>query len=97
MVDEADKAPLEVVSVLRSLVEDEDMLLADGRRLTKSVNKSLDTGYEVLTPIHPGFKLWALANRRGFPFLGNDFFHEVGDVFFPLAIVSPNSLLLAHN
>ena len=36
MVDEADKAPVEVTSVLKSLVEDEEMLLADGRRI---VNK----------------------------------------------------------
>ena len=31
VVDEADKAPLEVVAVLKSLVEEGDMLLGDGR------------------------------------------------------------------
>lgn len=30
--DEADKAPLEVVCVLKGLIEDRYMLLADGRR-----------------------------------------------------------------
>lgn len=30
--DEADKAPLEVVCILKSLIEDRYMLLADGRR-----------------------------------------------------------------
>lgn len=33
MVDEADKAPLEVVCVLKGLVEDGSMLLSDGRRI----------------------------------------------------------------
>jgi hypothetical protein len=31
--------------------------------------------------IHPNFILFVLANRPGFPFLGNDFFRECGDVF----------------
>ena len=35
VVDEADKAPLEVVAVLKSLVEDGELLLADGRRITR--------------------------------------------------------------
>jgi MoxR-like ATPase len=35
VVDEADKAPLEVVAVLKSLVEDGQMLLADGRRILR--------------------------------------------------------------
>lgn len=33
LVDEADKAPLEVVVLLKTLLEDGEMLLADGRRL----------------------------------------------------------------
>ena len=36
LVDEADKAPLEVVCILKSLVEDGELLLADGRRLLVS-------------------------------------------------------------
>jgi von Willebrand factor A domain-containing protein 8 len=35
VVDEADKAPSEVVAVLKSLVEDGQMLLADGRRILR--------------------------------------------------------------
>jgi von Willebrand factor A domain-containing protein 8 len=35
VIDEADKAPLEVVAVLKSLVEDGELLLADGRRITR--------------------------------------------------------------
>jgi von Willebrand factor A domain-containing protein 8 len=38
VIDEADKAPLEVVAVLKSLVEDGELLLADGRRILR--NKS---------------------------------------------------------
>lgn len=32
-------------------------------------------------PLHPDFSCIALANRPGYPFLGNDFFRECGDVF----------------
>jgi von Willebrand factor A domain-containing protein 8 len=35
VIDEADKAPLEVVAVLKSLVEDGELLLADGRRILR--------------------------------------------------------------
>ena len=35
VIDEADKAPLEVVTVLKSLVEDGQLLLADGRRILR--------------------------------------------------------------
>ena len=35
MVDEADKAPTEVVVVLRGLVEDGEMALSDGRRILR--------------------------------------------------------------
>ena len=31
--------------------------------------------------MHPKFQMIVLANRPGFPFLGNDFFREIGDVF----------------
>lgn len=31
--------------------------------------------------LHPDFRMWVLANRPGFPFLGNNFFREIGDVF----------------
>ena len=43
VIDEADKAPLEVVAVLKSLVEDGQLLLADGRRIQRHVTKG-DTG-----------------------------------------------------
>ena len=77
VVDEADKAPTHVTAVLKCLVEDEAMLLGDGRRLTKD-------------NIHPDFRVIALANRPGFPFHGNDFFREVGDVFSCHVVDNPD-------
>ena len=91
MVDEADKAPLEVVTVLKGLLEDQEMLLADGRRLMSAERAAEEMAVEGdspvsdrarhIVPIHPNFRLWVLANRPGFPFLGQDFFRECGDIF----------------
>ncbi|EER05968.1 hypothetical protein Pmar_PMAR028153 [Perkinsus marinus ATCC 50983] len=71
VLDEADKAPLEVVVLLKSLIEDGYLNLPDGRCLGGSGG----------TPIHPNFRCIVLCNRPGFPFLGNDFFRECGDIF----------------
>eukprot|EP00755_Sulcionema_specki_P007718 Sspe_Gene.38973::Locus_18803_Transcript_1_2_Confidence_0.400_Length_3854::g.38973::m.38973 len=84
VVDEADKAAVEVVCVLKGLLEDQYMLLSDGRRISGR------GGGEGVIPIHPNFKLIALANRPGFPFLGNDFFRECGDVFSCHIIENPD-------
>ncbi|KAI9366882.1 AAA domain-containing protein, partial [Zopfochytrium polystomum] len=54
VVDEADKAPTHVTSVLKSLVEDGEMVLR-------------------------------------FPFLGNDFYREIGDVFATHCVDNPDS------
>ena len=37
VVDEADKAPLEVVCILKALAEDKEMHLADGRQIVPEV------------------------------------------------------------
>jgi hypothetical protein len=50
VVDEADKAPTHVTAVLKSLVEDREMLLADGRRLADAAPGS-DAARTI--PIHP--------------------------------------------
>jgi von Willebrand factor A domain-containing protein 8 len=72
VVDEIDKAPLEVVAVLKSL------LLADGRRLLGQTRLAMEGGPSAgIVNIHPNFRLWALANRPGYPFLGNNFFRYV--------------------
>ena len=76
VVDEIDKAPLEVVGILKGLIEDKQLLLSDGRQIT---NKKTNSGNTI--PIHPNFRMIALANVPGFPFLGNDFFAACGDLF----------------
>jgi len=40
--------------------------------------------------VHPDFRAIVLANRPGFPFLGNDLFRETGDVFAPHVIENPD-------
>eukprot|EP00512_Aurantiochytrium_limacinum_P012667 CAMPEP_0171569504 /NCGR_PEP_ID=MMETSP0961-20121227/2381_1 /TAXON_ID=87120 /ORGANISM="Aurantiochytrium limacinum, Strain ATCCMYA-1381" /LENGTH=1133 /DNA_ID=CAMNT_0012123801 /DNA_START=78 /DNA_END=3479 /DNA_ORIENTATION=- len=94
MVDEVDKAPLEVVSVLKSLVEDGELLLADGRRLvSRSRYASAERlgNTEKLLPLHPNFMMVVLANRPGFPFLGNHVFREIGDIFSAHVIPNPDT------
>ena len=82
VVDEIDKAPLEVVGILKGLVEDKELLLSDGRRIVDAVcDKGGWTADDGAIELHPNFKLIALANVPGFPFLGNDFFAACGDLF----------------
>ena len=84
VIDEADKAPIEVISVLKGLIEDGELMLADGRRISRHQKG------EGIIAMHPNFTLWVLANRPGFPFLGNDFFGGVGDVFATSIIPNPD-------
>jgi hypothetical protein len=62
VVDEADKAPVEVVSVLKGLVEDGELLLADGRRISRHHD---GPGF---IKIHPNFSLWVIAKGGAFGF-----------------------------
>jgi len=43
-----------------------------------------------IVKVHPEFRLMALANRPGFPFLGNDFYNEMGDAFACHVIDNPD-------
>ena len=69
VVDEADKASLEVVSALKNL-SDGEMSLPDGRKLISTKLLQL-AGISPLhppskfIPIHPNFRLVVLANRPG--------------------------------
>jgi hypothetical protein len=74
VVDEADKAPLNVICILKSLIESGEMILSDGRRIC-SRNESNSPN---VIPMHKDFRMIILANRPGFPFLGNDFFNVLG-------------------
>ena len=75
VIDEADKAPLEVIVVLKSLANDGYICLADGTRVGKA------GGGEHDEPLHPAFSMILLANRPGFPFLGNDVFSLLASTF----------------
>uniref|UniRef100_A0A3Q3G2X8 von Willebrand factor A domain-containing protein 8 n=1 Tax=Labrus bergylta TaxID=56723 RepID=A0A3Q3G2X8_9LABR len=83
VIDEADKAPTNVTCILKTLVESGEMILADGRRII-SANGRLNT-----IVMHPDFRMLVLANRPGFPFLGNDFFGALGDIFSCHAVDNP--------
>jgi hypothetical protein len=90
VVDEADKAPTEVLSVLKGLVEDGELLLPDGRRISRRIENLSSNSSEDIIPMHPNFTLWVLANRPGFPFLGNAFFRLIGDCFSTRVITNPD-------
>jgi len=96
VVDEADKAPLEVVVLLKALLEDGEILLADGRRVLSASRiaqegvSGSDTSDDVI-PVHPDFSMWVLANRPGFPFLGNNFFGAAGDAFAVHVLDNPDA------
>ena len=91
VIDEADKAPLEVVSILKGLVEDGHMTLSDGRTIVRHTPDGIHSTSRYI-PIHPAFKLIVLANRPGYPFLGNDFFRECGDIFVCHVIDNPDKI-----
>ncbi|KAI9354986.1 AAA domain-containing protein [Pilaira anomala] len=88
VVDEADKAPTYVTAVLKSLVEDGQMVLGDGRRII-SKESDIQEGQNYIM-VHPNFRMLVLANRPGYPFLGNDFYREIGDVFSCHAVDNPD-------
>lgn len=91
VVDEADKAPTHVTCILKSLVENGEMILSDGRRIIPTSDPRALTNSENLIPIHPNFRMIVLANRPGFPFLGNDFFGALGDLFSCHAVDNPST------
>ncbi|KAM8976160.1 von Willebrand factor A domain-containing protein 8 [Pelodytes ibericus] len=87
VIDEADKAPTNVTCILKTLVESGEMILSDGRRLV--ANPSHTDGRQNVIAINPNFRMIVLANRPGFPFLGNDFFGALGDIFSCHAVDNP--------
>lgn len=57
------------------------MYLADGRRIVSASAPDEDVKDPAVLVAHPDFRMMVLANRPGFPFLGNDFFAALGDLF----------------
>ncbi|XP_075977606.1 von Willebrand factor A domain-containing protein c12.2 [Anticarsia gemmatalis] len=91
VVDEADKAPTHVTCILKTLVENGEMILSDGRRIVpKDMMESSGGDVASFVPVHDDFKMIVLANRPGFPFLGNDFFASLGDLFSCHAVDNPS-------
>lgn len=90
VVDEADKAPTHVTCILKTLVESGEMILSDGRRIVSSNDIRASNPSPNIIPIHPDFRMIVLANRPGFPFLGNDFFGSLGDLFSCHAVDNPS-------
>ncbi|CAK8678183.1 unnamed protein product [Clavelina lepadiformis] len=94
VVDEADKAPTHVTCVLKALLESGRATLADGRKIVTDpaelANLSISTSTKEVILLHPEFRMFVLANRPGFPFLGNDFFGVMGDVFSCHAVDNPS-------
>lgn len=88
VIDEIDKAPINVTCVLKSLVETGEMWLSDGRKIVSS-DSNVDESDPKVIRAHPGFRTIVLANRPGFPFLGNDFFASMGHLFSCHAIDNP--------
>lgn len=69
VVDEADKAPLEVVCVLKALSEDGELSLSDGRTIVRPDSPAKQD----VVRMSPHFRLIVLANRPGYPFMGHSF------------------------
>lgn len=91
VVDEADKAPTHVTCILKTLVENGEMVLSDGRRIVpKDMMESSGGEVSSFIPVPDDFRMIVLANRPGFPFLGNDFFASLGDLFSCHAVDNPS-------
>ncbi|XP_011645711.1 von Willebrand factor A domain-containing protein 8 [Pogonomyrmex barbatus] len=88
VVDEADKAPTHVTCILKTLVESGEMILSDGRRIVPGASGNARNANSI--PMHLDFRMIVLANRPGFPFLGNDFFGALGDLFSTHSIDNPS-------
>ncbi|XP_032686011.1 von Willebrand factor A domain-containing protein 8 [Odontomachus brunneus] len=88
VVDEADKAPTHVTCILKTLVESGEMILSDGRRIVSRASGNARNANSIL--MHPDFRMIVLANRPGFPFLGNDFFGALGDLFSTHSVDNPS-------
>lgn len=90
VVDEADKAPLHVTCVLKSLIESGEMQLSDGRKIVPSDYEATKSEEPNLVRMHKNFRMIILANRFSFPFLGNDFFTILGDLLACHPIDNPD-------
>ncbi|KAF7330099.1 hypothetical protein MKEN_00274300 [Mycena kentingensis (nom. inval.)] len=84
IIDEADKAPEHVVAIFRSLAGQGELTLSDGRRVRRTRARAADI------VLHPNFRLILLANRPGYPFLGNHFLQVLGETFSAHSVTNPD-------
>ncbi|KAJ7616381.1 AAA domain-containing protein [Mycena polygramma] len=84
IIDEADKAPEHVVAIFRSLAGQGELSLSDGRRVRTTRQRPSDIA------VHPNFRLVLLANRPGYPFLGNHFLQVLGETFSAHSVTNPD-------
>ncbi|KAJ6453645.1 AAA domain-containing protein [Mycena vitilis] len=84
IIDEADKAPEHVVAIFRSLAGQGELSLSDGRRVRTTRQRPSDI------VVHPNFRLVLLANRPGYPFLGNHFLQVLGETFSAHSVTNPD-------
>lgn len=90
VVDEADKAPTHVTCILKTFVENGEMVLSDGRKIMPRPSDDGPASSPDIIYTHPDFRMIVLANRPGFPFLGNDFFASLGDLFSCHSVDNPS-------
>ncbi|TFK71122.1 hypothetical protein BDN72DRAFT_838036 [Pluteus cervinus] len=84
IIDEADKAPEHVVAIFRSLAGQGELTLSDGRKVRRTKEQDTDI------IVHPNFRLILLANRPGYPFLGNHFLQVLGENFSAHSVTNPD-------
>ncbi|KAJ3411077.1 hypothetical protein HDV05_002776 [Chytridiales sp. JEL 0842] len=90
VVDEADKAPVHVTAILKSLAESGRMMLSDGRTVRPWEQGETAGEDDGVVRVHPDFRMIVLANRPGYPFMGNDFFVNLSDVVSVHALENPD-------
>lgn len=65
----------------QTLIESGEMILSDGRRIVPAAPGSVSSPHKIV--MHPDFRMIVLANRPGFPFLGNNLFAVLGKFVLP--------------
>ncbi|KAF7342156.1 von Willebrand factor A domain-containing protein 8 [Mycena venus] len=61
-----------------------ELSLSDGRRVRATKERPSDIA------VHPNFRLVLLANRPGYPFLGNHFLQVLGETFSAHSVTNPD-------
>ncbi|KAI8616388.1 AAA domain-containing protein [Chytriomyces sp. MP71] len=93
IIDEADKAPVMISACLKSLAENGEMSLVDGRKIRPEFSRQTSSHWndERIIWMHKDFRMIILANRPGYPFMGNDFFSTIGESFSCHPIENPDA------